>query len=112
MERETRTIELPSGIKAEILTRWTFDEYLKIEGASLRAAKNLRVVGKETMADIDSEAVMEGTKIALLQAIRKLTAKDGTEILVNIDNIGSLDMDDGIVLREEINKIQGSVKKK
>lgn len=113
--RETRVIDLPSGIKAEVLTKWLFEEYLQIEAANVKMAKNLQIVtgGQQApTAEIDADAMRAATMLALRIGIRKLSHPDGSDIPVNDQTIGQLDMEDGLALRDAVNAIQAGSKKK
>lgn len=110
--RETKIVELPSGGKAEILTKWTFDEYLKIEAAELRMARGFSVSGGETTAEINHDAMRTSTMEAMMLAVKKLTDADGTVLELSPETFGQLDMDDGLALRAAVNGIRGNSKKK
>lgn len=115
MERQTRTINLPSGSKAEVLTKWLFDEYLQVEAANVKMAKNFSLQAggaAPASAEIDADAMRAATMLSIRLGVRKLIGADGNEIPVNDQTIGELDMDDGLALREAVNGIQTSSKKK
>lgn len=110
--RETKVVELPSGGKAEILTKWTFDEYLKIEASELRMARGFSVSGGETTAEINHDAMRASTIEAMMLAVKKLTDSNGQVLEISADGFGQLDMDDGLALRAAVNGIRGNSKKK
>lgn len=112
--RNTNTVELPSGAQAEILTRWTFDEYLKIEEAQLRMARGFSVtgVGGETTAEINHGAMRTFKIVTLMTAVKKLTLADGTDVPVTEQALGELDMADGLELYRVVDEIAGQGKKK
>lgn len=110
--RETNTIELPSGIKADIIVGWTFREFQEIEAVKFKAAKNVRTVDGEAITEIDGSAIIEMQATAIRLACKKLTAADGTDMPVSADSIGDLSMDDGVALHEAVEKISGSLQKK
>ena len=115
MERITRSIDLPSGAKAEVLTKWLFDEYLQVEGANVKMAKNFSLVTggqAPATAEIDADAMRAATMLALRLGVRKLTGPEGADIEVNDQTIGELDMEDGLALRDAVNAIQTGSKKK
>lgn len=114
MERQTQTLTLPSGITAVVLTKWLFEEYLQIETANVKVAKNLKISagGELPAAEIDADAMLASTRLTMRLGIRKLTAADGSDIPVTDETIGALDMEDGLALREAVNAIQAGSKKK
>lgn len=101
--RAIKIIELPSGSKAEIVTAWTFDEYLKIEGAEIRIAKSIDIAEKTATIDYDAKRVT--TLEAMVQAVKKFTNAEGVELPINIATFAELGVMDGIALRDAVNDI-------
>ena len=101
--RATKIIELPSGSKAEVVSAWTFDEYLKIEGAEIRIAKSIDISEKTATIDYDAKRVT--TLEAMCLAVRKFTDAEGKELPINIATFAELSVMDGIGLREAIDEI-------
>jgi len=112
MERLTQQVTLPSGIIADILTRWTYDEFLRIEAAEAAIAETLRFVDGSPEANVDASEITNSTKLVLRLAVKKLTAADSSDIPVSDDAIGNLDMDDGIALKRAVDGIKTGIAKK
>lgn len=112
MERATKTVTLPiSGIKADIITRWLYSEYLEIEAIQTQAAKTVRMVNGEAVTDVDTSKVAQAGQRALQLAIKKLVGADGTELPITTETIGNLDMEDGIALKDAVDIIGAEQKK-
>lgn len=108
--RATKVIDLPSGGKAEIVLKWTFDEFLKVEGSEIRIAKNIDI--DQRTATIDYDAARVTTLEAMVLAVKKFTAPDGTELPIVLGTFAEMEVEDGIMLREAVNAISTSSKKK
>lgn len=107
--RETRIVELPSGGKAEIVTKYTFDEYMKIESHELRRAKSIDIATQTVNLDYDTP---RATALeAMVQATKKLTNAAGEELPVNVATFAEMEVMDGITLRDAVNEIQTTSKK-
>ena len=108
MERQTRIVSLPSGLKAEIVTAWTFDEYLKIEGAEIRIAKSIDITEKTATIDYDAKRVT--TLEAMCLAVRKMTAEDGADLPISVGTFAELSVMDGLALRDAVDAISTGTK--
>lgn len=111
--RPTKTLELPiSKIKVELAVYWTLDEYLEIEAAQYQSAKSVSIVDGQPVTQIDGKAFHESTNIAMTLAVKKMTAADGTDIPVTRAALGELHADDGILIRDAVEAVEGGSKKK
>lgn len=99
-------------MKVEIITYWTLDEYLQIEAATFKSAKSVSVVEGRNVTEIDGSAIPESNKIAMTLAVQKMTTAEGTDVPVNYEALGALHATDGLLIREEVEKVEGDVKKK
>lgn len=111
--RPTKSVDLPSGIKAEVVTGWTFDDYLQIEAGQMKMLKSATVGtdGRPTM-QIDGSEMGASEILSVRLAVKKLTAADGTDIPVTDAVIKELDWNDGIALRDSIREMERASKKK
>lgn len=108
MARTIKTIELPSGGRADIISSWTFGEIEQIDRAAAAVTK-IRINDDGTK-DVTTDGTV-ATRLTMKLAIKKLTKADGTEVNVTDSEISEMDAADGIALREAINAIGQSEKK-
>ena len=107
--RPTHTIELPSGIKAEIIDEWKFGEYEQIEAATNSSLR--MVVDTENGNTVTPGDMTAATHLAMRLAIKSLVAPDGTALEVTDALIADLSMRDGMALRKAINTLNEDAKK-
>lgn len=112
--RQTKTIELPSGIKADIVTSWTYDDYLKIEAAAMRPMKSatMGADGIGATINIDASDMVTADLLAVTLGVKRLIGADGAEMAVNEQVIKELDWRDGTALRDAIKEMERESKKK
>ncbi len=115
--RETKTIDLPSGLKADVVAYWTLDDYLKIEAAQLQILKSAVVPtkagdGKEATVNLDPSSSAAAALLAITLAVKKLYAADGSEIAVTEDAIRGLHWKDGLALQAAVKEMEGAEAKK
>ncbi len=116
-ERQTKTIDLPSGLKAEIVAFWTLDDFLKIEAAQKRVLDAATVStdpAKQDQARIEfaAERSAEAEFMAIRLAVRKLIGEDGVAVDATDDEIRNLHWQDGLALRRAIQHMDDAAKKK
>lgn len=113
MDRPVTKVLLPvSGMEAEIVTYWTFDEYLQIEECISSAAKSIEMGSNGVQkTEVDATATIKAERLAIRLAIKKLTSPDGSGVNITPDVIGNLDFRDGKVLRATVNAISADQKK-
>lgn len=95
-----------------MITYWTLDELMQIENETYKAAKSVGVVDGNTVTNIDGTAILTSEKLAMALAVKKMTSAEGEDIPVSYEVIGNLHGTDGTVIREEVEKVVGDVKKK
>lgn len=115
--RETKTIDLPSGMKADIVAFWTLDDYLKIEAAQLQILKSAVVPtkpgeGKEATVNLDPSTSAAAALLAIVLAVKKLFGIDGNEIAVTEDAIRGLHWKDGLALQAAVKEMENAEAKK
>ena len=112
MERDLKQVLLPaSGITAHLAAELLFGEYRKIEalvysGVSAEAGQDGGFNAK-----FDGNAIARQETIKFLTWVKRLVAKDGTEMPVNEASIDGLPIKDGLLLKKEIEKLDNASKK-
>ncbi len=112
MDRQTQQITLPiSGMIAEIITKWKFGEYQKVENLTTSKVKvQVTESGEQTFALDQTKG--ENAEFATMKlAILKLTDAAGVEIAVTEELLYDLDFRDGQAIRVAINAITAKEKK-
>ena len=108
--RETKTISLPCGYKAEIITYWSWGERQELAKEFL---KDVRIELNEAKPEIPSIPAVSGIDVqkkTIQFAVKKCLNPKGEEI--KVEELFELPADDIDFLLAEINKIESEVKKK
>jgi len=111
MARQTKTVALPSGASAQIITSWTFGEFQQIENVTKQLARlKINKDGTQTVT-IDPDQTGADQRLAMRLAVQKLSGTDGQDIPVTDEAISGLDYRDGVALRDAINALTDNEKK-
>lgn len=111
--QSTRTVNLPSGLKAVLKSRLTYGDHVTVDKVLYSRAKiSVDKDTGEANTDIPADFQFDFIKTKLLVTVKFFQNPDGTEQVISEEAINALDYEDAQELIAEVEKVFDAAKKK